>query len=70
VAGRVAASGVGVMALGAALFTVGWGYKIKSLVEAAFFVSLAGWMLLVIGSAFFLVSVTAGMVGHKKRREP
>lgn len=47
------------MALGSALFSAGWWFKLNALMDAAFVVTLLGWMLLIISSAFLLVTSLA-----------
>ncbi len=49
-------SGLLTMAVGASIFAFGWGLKITWLVETAFFITLIGWMILIIGFAFWVVS--------------
>jgi hypothetical protein len=60
--------GVGLMAFGAALFAVGWRAKANRLLEIAFGVTVVGWMALVIGSAFWLVSMIAERVQKKPKK--
>lgn len=49
-------TGLLVMAVGASIFAFGWGLKITWLVETAFFITLIGWMMVIIGFAFWAVS--------------
>jgi hypothetical protein len=61
------AMGVGVLAMasGAGVFAVGWWFKLNRVVEAAFVITLVAWMLLVISSAFWIVSTAAGKMRKK-----
>jgi hypothetical protein len=49
-------TGLLVMAVGASIFAVGWSLKLTWLVETAFFITLIGWMMVIIGFAFWVVS--------------
>jgi hypothetical protein len=49
-------TGLLVMAVGATLFAIGWGWKLTWLVETAFVITLIGWMMVIIGFAFWVVS--------------
>ncbi len=57
-------TGLLVMAVGATLFAIGWGMKITWLVETAFFITLIGWMMVIIGFAFWVVSSFAKKFPH------
>jgi hypothetical protein len=63
----LAAIGIGVlaMALGASVFAVGWWFKVAWLVETAFVITLLAWMLLVVSSAFWVVSTLAAKTRKK-----
>jgi len=60
---RVMGGGVLLMAVGATVFAVGWRYKFNGLEQAAFVITLIGWMALIIGFAFWFVSTVAGKIG-------
>jgi hypothetical protein len=49
-------TGLLIMAVGASLFAIGWGWKLTWLVEIAFVITLIGWMMVIIGFAFWVVS--------------
>ena len=51
--------GILTMAFGAALFATGWWAKWSWLVETAFVITLVGWMMVILGSAFWVVSTLA-----------
>jgi hypothetical protein len=59
VAWTAVGSGTLLMALGSALFAVGWWRKLNALMDVAFVVTLLGWMLLIISSAFLFVTTVA-----------
>jgi hypothetical protein len=48
--------GVLVMAVGAAIFATGWTLHWNWLVEIAFVITLVGWMMVILGFAFWVVS--------------
>jgi hypothetical protein len=52
-------TGLLIMAVGASLFAIGWGWKLTWLVEIAFVITLIGWMMVIIGFAFWVVSSVA-----------
>jgi hypothetical protein len=49
-------TGLLVMAVGSSIFAIGWGIKLTWLVESAFVITLIGWMMVIIGFAFWVVS--------------
>ncbi len=53
-------TGILVMAVGAAFFAVGWWRKWTWLGETAFFITLVGWIMVILGFAFWVV----GWVAH------
>lgn len=61
-------TGLLVMAVGAFIFAIGWGMKITWLVETAFFITLIGWMMVIIGFAFWVVSSFAKKFPIKNRK--
>jgi len=61
-------TGILVMAIGAAIFAVGWRAQWTWLVETAFFVTLVGWMMVILGFAFGSVSWAARTFPLKKGR--
>jgi len=48
--------GLKVMALGGMIFAGGWKIKVNWILETAFVITLVGWMMLIIGFAFWTVS--------------
>jgi len=66
----VLVAGTLVMALGAALFTVGWWARLTPLVETAFIIALVGWMMVILGFAFGFVGWAAHKVPALKRQAP
>ena len=58
--------GVLLMALGATVFAVGWSHQFNGLEQAAFGMTLIGWMALIIGFAFWFVTTVAGKMGMTK----
>ncbi len=62
-------TGLLVMAVGASIFAIGWGMKITWLVEAAFFITLIGWMMVIIGFAFWVVSSFAKRFPIKRAKD-
>ena len=59
VARGVMGFGVLVMAVGSAFFALGWWQKWTVWVETAFFFTLAGWMMVILGFAFAAVGWAA-----------
>jgi hypothetical protein len=51
--------GVLVMAVGATIFAIGWTLHLNWLVEIAFVITLIGWMMVILGFAFWAVSTFA-----------
>ncbi len=56
IARALMSAGSKIMAVGAAIFAIGWWDKISWLVETAFVITLVGWMMLIIGFAFWIVA--------------
>src|SRR5208282_4833837 len=59
VARGVMGVGVCVMAFGAAIFSIGWKLRVTWLVETAFFITLVGWMMVILSLAFGVVGWAA-----------
>ena len=60
--------GSGLMAFGGAVFAVGWWGHWNGMLEAAFIITLVGWMMVVIGFAFWVVSHAVQWMGFKSRK--
>ncbi len=58
-------SGILIMAVGAAIFAVGWWGKWTWLVETAFFITLVGWIMVILGFAFGVVGWVARIFSLK-----
>lgn len=58
-------TGILVMAVGASIFSLGWWQKWTWLVETAFFITLVGWMMVILGFAFGVV----GWAAHRFSRK-
>lgn len=61
-------TGLLIMATGSSLFSAGWWMKVNWLVETAFVITLIGWMMLIIGFAFWVVSSFAKNFPVKRSR--
>ncbi len=59
-------TGILVMALGASIFALGWWQKWAWLVETAFFITLVGWMMVILGFAFAVVGWAAHHFSSKR----
>ncbi len=60
-------AGILVMAGGAAIFVLGWWQKWTWLVETAFFITLVGWMMVILGFAFGVVGWAAHRFSRKAK---
>ncbi len=58
-------TGILVMAIGAAIFSIGWKWHITWLVETAFVITLIGWMMVILGFAFGVVGLLAKFIPMK-----
>ena len=61
-------SGILIMAVGATLFAIGWASHWTWLVEIAFVLTLVGWMMVILGFAFWVVSHFAKIVPFKSMK--
>jgi len=62
-------AGILVMAVGASIFSLGWWQKWTGVVETAFFITLVGWMMVILGFAFGVVGWAAHRFSSQRERE-
>jgi hypothetical protein len=68
VARVVLGTGIVIMAVGAALFSVAWRARLSWLGETAFVITLIGWMMVILAFAFGLVGWAARVFPHSPRQ--
>jgi hypothetical protein len=63
----VLGSGIVIMAVGAAVFSIGWKLHLNPVAETAFVITLVGWIMVIVGFAFWVVSTLAAKFPRKTR---